>query len=239
MTAKDRHPPAQDEGVLRNVLLLLLAATAGAVDVISYVELGRVFTANMTGNTVLLGLALGRVEPQSIVHAGLALVGFLIGVALGVWLVGEPNHDHEWTGWVTLTLTVEAILLVGVLVAWQRSRGVLDGKPLQLLLIVETAAAMGLQTAAVRDLAIAGVVTTYVTGTLTSLFGRMVRRVSNRLATERQPAGASWLLGAIWLVYVVSATGTAALIRSLHGWVLGWPIALVVLVIAVAAIRFR
>jgi len=47
---------------IRNVLLLLLACVAGSVDAVSYVGLGHVFTANMTGNTVLLGLALGHAE---------------------------------------------------------------------------------------------------------------------------------------------------------------------------------
>jgi uncharacterized membrane protein YoaK (UPF0700 family) len=38
----------------RNGLLLLLACAAGAIDAISYLGLARVFTANMTGNAVLL-----------------------------------------------------------------------------------------------------------------------------------------------------------------------------------------
>jgi len=47
---------------IRNMLLLLLACAAGAIDAISYLGLGRVFTANMTGNTVLLGLALVQAD---------------------------------------------------------------------------------------------------------------------------------------------------------------------------------
>jgi uncharacterized membrane protein YoaK (UPF0700 family) len=40
--------------------LLVLAAVAGSIDGVSYLKLGEVFTANMTGNTVLLGLAAGQ-----------------------------------------------------------------------------------------------------------------------------------------------------------------------------------
>jgi uncharacterized membrane protein YoaK (UPF0700 family) len=40
--------------------VLLLTGAAGYVDAVSYLLLGRVFTANMTGNTVLLGLAIVR-----------------------------------------------------------------------------------------------------------------------------------------------------------------------------------
>ncbi len=43
----------------RNALVVLLAIVAGFSDALGYVGLGRVFTANMTGNTILLGLAIG------------------------------------------------------------------------------------------------------------------------------------------------------------------------------------
>ena len=44
----------------RNIMLLLLCLTAGIVDVIGYLSIGHVFTANMTGNIVLLGLSIGN-----------------------------------------------------------------------------------------------------------------------------------------------------------------------------------
>ena len=43
----------------------MLTAAAGYVDAVSYLALGRVFTANMTGNTVLLGLSLVQAHPKS------------------------------------------------------------------------------------------------------------------------------------------------------------------------------
>jgi hypothetical protein len=46
----------------RDGLVLVLAGTAGCVDAISYLGLGHVFTANMTGNTVLLGVSLGQLQ---------------------------------------------------------------------------------------------------------------------------------------------------------------------------------
>ena len=44
----------------RQLCVLLLCMTSGIVDVIGYIGLGHVFTANMTGNIVLLGLAIGH-----------------------------------------------------------------------------------------------------------------------------------------------------------------------------------
>ena len=49
-TASLRHPLAR--------ALLVLTFSTGLVDAVSYLGLGRVFTANMTGNIVLLGFGI-------------------------------------------------------------------------------------------------------------------------------------------------------------------------------------
>src|SRR5215470_8216887 len=54
-TADSRQPGGWRDGVL-----LALTFAAGCVDALSYLGLSHVFTANMTGNAVLLGLAIGR-----------------------------------------------------------------------------------------------------------------------------------------------------------------------------------
>jgi uncharacterized membrane protein YoaK (UPF0700 family) len=73
--------------MIRTTLLLLLTCAAGYVDAIGYRGLDRVFTANMTGNTVLLGLALVEADSQATLRSGLALAGFLVGSALGAWII--------------------------------------------------------------------------------------------------------------------------------------------------------
>ena len=56
----------------RDVLLFVLAASAGSADGWSYLGLGHAFVANMTGNTVLLGIAVfqnhGDLLPVSYTH---------------------------------------------------------------------------------------------------------------------------------------------------------------------------
>jgi uncharacterized membrane protein YoaK (UPF0700 family) len=52
------------------------------MDAISYLGLGHVFTAMMTGNTVLLGLSLGQGHVLAALRSILALVGFAAGVAI-------------------------------------------------------------------------------------------------------------------------------------------------------------
>ncbi len=66
---------------------MLLTAAAACVDAISYLGLGRVFTANMTGNTVLLALAAVQGEARSTVRSVAALLGFAAGAAAGALIV--------------------------------------------------------------------------------------------------------------------------------------------------------
>ena len=62
-------------------MLLVLTCAAGLVDAISYLEMGHVFTAMMTGNTVLLALAIGQGEVMAALRSTLALVAFSVGAA--------------------------------------------------------------------------------------------------------------------------------------------------------------
>jgi uncharacterized membrane protein YoaK (UPF0700 family) len=68
-------------------MLTSLSLAAGCVDAVGYLGLGQVFVANMTGNTVLLGLAIGQADGRGVLHAGTALIGFVLGVAVGAAIV--------------------------------------------------------------------------------------------------------------------------------------------------------
>src|SRR5258705_10250459 len=65
--------------------LLLHVATAitGLIDAISYLALGHVFTANMTGNVVFLAFAVAGAPGLSITRSLTALIAFLIGALIG------------------------------------------------------------------------------------------------------------------------------------------------------------
>jgi len=155
---------------VHNLLLALLACAAGAVDALSFLRLGDVFTANMTGNTVLLGIAVGERQGARALHSVAALAGFALGVLAGAVISGRPERSEE-SGWprrVVLTLGIELVLLVGFSIGWM----VAAGEPTadaQYGLIAAAALAMGMQSGAVGQVALPGVATTYVTGLLTSL----------------------------------------------------------------------
>ena len=85
----------------RESMLLLLTLAAASIDAISYLGLGHVFTAMMTGNTVLLGLALAQGEVLAAVRSILALIGFAIGVFFGAIIVERESYPAEWPAAVT------------------------------------------------------------------------------------------------------------------------------------------
>ncbi len=144
---------------------MCLAAAAGAVDVISLLGLGRIFTANMSGNLVILALALGGGAQAQAVHSLTAVFGFVVGAAIGARLRG-PRTAAPWSPGVTRALSLTAICEVGLLAGWAASGG-RPGPVAIYALILLSAIAMGAQSAAVRLLA--DVTTTYLTGTMTAL----------------------------------------------------------------------
>jgi uncharacterized membrane protein YoaK (UPF0700 family) len=167
----------------RESMLLLLTLAASSVDAISYLGLGHVFTAMMTGNTVLLGLALAQGEALAALRSILALVGFAIGVFAGAIIVERESYPEEWPAVVTAALAFETIILA----IFAANFTLLDSihGAMIFLLIVLLAFAMGVQSAAVRRLGVPGIATTYITGTLTSLMVDLLGWV--RLIAARLP----------------------------------------------------
>ncbi|MFD0539051.1 DUF1275 family protein [Actinomadura luteofluorescens] len=63
-------------------LLVLLTIMTGLVDSVSFLELGNVFVANMTGNIIFLGLGLGGSGTEimlTAVSTGFFCVGAVVG----------------------------------------------------------------------------------------------------------------------------------------------------------------
>ena len=75
------------------LLLICLTVVTGLVDAFSYLRLGHVFVANMTGNVIFLGFALAGVGDISIVSSLLAILAFAVGATLGGrWAAGRALH---------------------------------------------------------------------------------------------------------------------------------------------------
>jgi uncharacterized membrane protein YoaK (UPF0700 family) len=148
-------------------ILLAMTVSTGIVDAVSFLAMGRVFTANMTGNVVLLGFAFAGVPGLSISRSVLALLAFLLGAVIGGRLAFAKSSCQRWA---ELALILEALLL-GIAAATAEGIGSSAlSDPLQLhAVIVLTGVAMGLRNAIVRKLAIPDMTTTVLTLTLTGL----------------------------------------------------------------------
>jgi uncharacterized membrane protein YoaK (UPF0700 family) len=160
-------PDTREERTTVSLLILLTAGT-GLVDAVSYIGIGQVFTANMTGNIVLLGFAsvgtLGFSLPRSLT----ALTGFLIGALIGGHTAAKLA-DIASRRWMTTAFACESIFLFGgtlAAIGYQSQTGeVLRTYAIILL----TALAMGLRNATVRKLAVPDLTTTVLTLTVTGL----------------------------------------------------------------------
>jgi len=193
-----------------NVTLALLAGAAGMMDALSYTRLDHVFTSAMTGNTALLGLALGELEYAAVLRSSLAFGGFVAGLAIGALLLGNGIERGRWSRGVTAALWVELVLLAAFTAAWlittdTRSTTVLYS------LIVLAAAGMGLQSVAVWQLRVPGISTTFFTGTLTSIVISSVRFVRPGQDVAQKPSNTLRQIMAL-VAYVVGAAiaGVAA-----------------------------
>ena len=156
--------------VVRDVLLLSLAA--GAADAAGFIGLGRVFTSNMTGNVVLLGIDLGQGQFASAAHVFYVLVIFMLGVGLGVRL-GKGIAEKDWPNLASRLVRLEKFALVLFALGWLALPDA-NGPALSYALVALLAMAMGLQSAAMNRLNAPGVATTAITGTLTALITGLV-----------------------------------------------------------------
>ena len=210
--------------VRKDWLLLLLSWTSGCLDALSFLGLGHVFVANMTGNTVLFGLAIAQGDWSDMLHSLSALLGFSLGVACATMLV-ERNYERlrgSWTPRVLLALTIEGCLLLIFALLWPLALQLSQETLLAYALIVTSALAMGQQSSIVLSLGVPGVSTTYITGTITHLMATLGQRLV--ITTREPPASAGAIdvqikrqkpsrMAAVWLIYIVAAIvdGFAAL----------------------------
>src|SRR5262249_9379811 len=83
------------ESILPYILLAMTAVT-GLIDAVSYLSLGHVFAANMTGNIVLLGFASMGVPGVSVGRSLTALMGFLVGAAIAAASWQTPTQSRSF-----------------------------------------------------------------------------------------------------------------------------------------------
>jgi uncharacterized membrane protein YoaK (UPF0700 family) len=203
--------------------LLALTFTSGIVDAVSYLGLGRVFTANMTGNVVLLGFGIAHSGGLPILAPVVSLGSFAIGAGGGGLLGAKLAHRRA--AHLSAALTVQASLIACATVLAAATH-VDTGSASRYVLIGALAVAMGLQTATARRLAVPDLPTTVVTQTLTGfvadsrLFGGSgqgtVRRGSAVTAMLAGALTGALLVKASLVLVLAVAGGLALLIQAVY-----------------------
>jgi uncharacterized membrane protein YoaK (UPF0700 family) len=169
---------------LRDWLLFMLTVSSGAVDAISFLALGKVFTAFMTGNLAFLGMGIAGIPgAPSSVAVLVSMAGFAGGIYVATLIVTPrptATDDEElaavvWSPRVTRALGLSLLPHVGFVLLWIVTGGG-HGGGATLGLLAIWALAMGMQSAAVRLLDVGGVFTTAATATFIFLFGSFAGR---------------------------------------------------------------
>ncbi|MFD9859237.1 YoaK family protein [Streptomyces alboflavus] len=186
----NRHPLA--------LVLFALTAVSGFVDAVTFLGLGRVFAANMTGNVVVIGFAAAGAPGFSVTGSLVSLGAFLVGAA-GAGRLARAFRGRRRVPWVRAALVGEAVLLgVTTVLAFA---GAADAT---YVLIALLALAMGLRNGTVLKLNVPDLTTTVLTRTLTGLaVESRLAGGADRLAVRRIGATLAMIAGALpgaWLV---------------------------------------
>ncbi|MEU0494089.1 YoaK family protein [Mycobacterium sp. NPDC006124] len=146
-------------------LMMTLTVVTGVLDAVGYLGLDRVFTGNMTGNVVILGMGIAAEEGLPVAGPLIALMGYVAGAAVAGRLI--RGRQRGWGPVVTATLGVNVLLLTAVAtalllipVSGQSAGGIAAAATI--------AVAMGAQASMARFLAVTDMTTVVVTSTITS-----------------------------------------------------------------------
>jgi uncharacterized membrane protein YoaK (UPF0700 family) len=178
-----------------SLALLALTFTTGTVDAVSYLGLGHVFAANMTGNVVLLGFGIAGAGGLPVIAPLVSTAAFLLGSAAGGRLAVKLGHRLPTH--LGSALAIEVALLAAA--AAYAAAG--DPRPATLsgdVVIALLALAMGVRNATVRRIAVPDLTTTVLTMTLTGLAADSpLAGGSGAGAARRSSAVVAMLLGAL------------------------------------------
>ncbi len=182
--------------------LLLLTWSSGFMDALSYLRSG-VFTANMTGNTVVFGLGMFGADKSHVLPCAVSLTSFTTGSVIAALVLVRSRNDRRRDLRVGVALELPFVIVFGLL--WMLT-------PRWSLAVIATAACgLGIQSVAVRRLRISGVVTTFITGTITTAIVSLATARRPRTIPPQKSAGSPRLLVCMFASYIVAAAAGAAL----------------------------
>ena len=183
-------------------LMLALTFSTGVIDAVGYLGLDRVFTGNMTGNVVILGMGLVGADDLPVLGPLLALAGFMLGAALGGRVLKAAGPG--WTRRTTVLFGLVALVMLAVAALLFVIEDDLS-RPVGITITTVLGAAMGVQAATARFIAVKDVTTVVVTSTITGLAADSV------LGSGKGTGDTSRRVAAVLLILAGAAAGAALL----------------------------
>lgn len=198
--------------------LLVLTFTTGLIDAVSFLGLGSVFTANMTGNIVILGFGIAGSGGLPVVGPIVSLVAFLAGASAGGVLVKRMDKRHPALVARALGAEVSLLALAAIVAGATTVRA---GHVSGYIVIALLALALGVRNVTVHRINVPDLTTTVLTMTLTGLAADSpvaggsgkgsVRRISAVVAMLAGAVAGALLLKTSLFVPILIAAGLALL----------------------------
>lgn len=187
---------------------IILTFVTGVVDAVGFLALDRVFTGNMTGNIVILGMGVAGADELPVLGPAIALVAFTAAAFAAGLVLRKPRAANPpgWHDRVTLLLVLGALVLTALTGAAVVIGDHVD-PTVAIVMAAATAAAMGSQAVVARAVGVADMTTVVVTSTLASLAGETWTRGGKGALVNRR-------LGAIVVIFAGALTG--ALLLKVH-----------------------
>ena len=230
VVATTADPGRTSELRVRDLLLNALTVSSGAVDAISFLALGKVFSAFMTGNIAFLGLRVARAPAPGAVSILVSMAAFAVGVYVSTRIVYPSESSGRWSHRVTIALAATLIAHAIFLDVWFATKGQ-PSIDIAHILLGLWGFAMGMQSAAVRRLHVDGVFTTAATATVIFLVGDFVNWRATGADRRR-------LAGVLISLFLGATVGGLLLVHA-HIYAPVLPFAITVAVVATAGIVLR
>jgi uncharacterized membrane protein YoaK (UPF0700 family) len=219
-----------DDNRVRDVLLVALTVSTGAVDAVSWLGLDKVFSAFMTGNLVFLGFRTGGAGGPSVPRVLAAVAAFALGAALAARMIPSKDSGGVWPRAVTVALGAVVVAQAAFVAVWV-GVGAYPSSRAGDVLIAISALAMGMQTTAVFSLGVRAVTTTAATATWAVLMGDLSGWSESRGERRR--------LAAVLVGLFAGAVAGALLVVHARTWAAAFPLIVSGLVVASAALAFH
>jgi uncharacterized membrane protein YoaK (UPF0700 family) len=193
---------------LRDVLLVALTLSMGSIDAVSWLGLGKVYSAFQTGNIVVLGFGVAGAAGPPVMRAAVSLVSFGLGALIASELVRRHIVGDLWPRRVSVVLTGVGVTQVAFLALWLAVHGHPASSSADVLIGLGALAA-GMQTGAIFSLGIRAVFTSAATATWTAIMSDLARG-------SRAPADLGRLLAVVVGAFAGAVAGGALMLHARH-----------------------